>query len=181
ILYLWLTNDPNYDEIREWFLWWKEQFPEAIRDHEIMAKEWTKGLETISLALDLGSENVAMQLPPPEAGPVKPLPSSSTISNNIKQTDTEHTKAVEDEPITFRTVLESWCADHSLLFIPLREADPGSGYPLFRITASASGKGGVVVFLRGDVVWAREAGKKETAGFRPLGLDEGLLERAEGR
>ncbi|KAI4244974.1 MAG: hypothetical protein LQ352_006666, partial [Teloschistes flavicans] len=143
VLYLWLTNSPNYDEIRQWFLWWKEQFPNPIRDHEIMAQQWTKGLETISLALDLGPENVATQLPPPEAGPVKPLPSQSTPS---KQTGAARTlkTAVDDEPITFRSVVESWCTDNSLLFIPLREADPTTGYPLFRITASASGKGGVV-------------------------------------
>ncbi|KAL8690264.1 MAG: hypothetical protein Q9218_004248 [Villophora microphyllina] len=181
VLYLWLTNSPNYDEIREWFLWWKEQFPDPIRDHEVMAKEWTRGLETISLALDLGPENVATQLPPPEAGPVKPLPLHSTPA---KKAEGGTPKAmVDDEPITFRSVLESWCTDNSLLFIPLREADPTSGLPLFRITASASGRGGVMVFLKGDVVWARDvAGKKVGgAGFRPVGLDEGLLERAEGR
>lgn len=80
-----------------------------------------------------------------------------------------------------------------MLFLPLREADPGSGQPLFRITGSASGRGGVVVFLRGDVVWTRGGvggrvggegpvggeGKKE--GFKPVELGEGLLGRAEGR
>ena len=61
----------------------------------------------------------------------------------------------------------------------MREADPSSGQPLFRITASASGRGGVVVFLRGDVVWARERG--EGRRFGPVELGEGLVGRAEGR
>ncbi|KAL8761140.1 MAG: hypothetical protein Q9184_002715 [Pyrenodesmia sp. 2 TL-2023] len=176
VLYLWLTSSPNYDEIRQWFLWWKEQFPPSIRDHNIIAAEWTKGLETISLALDLGPENVASQLPPPAAGPVRPLAISS--ASKLSQQPPKLKPVEAEEPITFRAVLESWCADNNLLFVPMRVADPGSGLPLFRITASAQGTGGAVVFLRGDVVWARE-GKK--GGFRPVGLDEGLLERAEGR
>ncbi|KAI4220434.1 MAG: hypothetical protein L6R36_007628 [Xanthoria steineri] len=184
ILYLWLTNNPNYDEIREWFLWWKDQFPESLRDHDIVAKEWTKGLETISLALDLGPENVATQLPPPETGPVKPLGlSSAAAAQQVKQQQQQShsTQRFQDEPVTFRHVLETWCTEHSLLFIPMREADPASGLPLFRLTASATGKGGVVVFLRGDVVWVRDGKKREGAGFKPVGLDERLLERAEGR
>ncbi|KAI4240117.1 MAG: hypothetical protein L6R40_005356 [Gallowayella cf. fulva] len=189
ILYLWLTNNPNYEEVREWFLWWKEQFPESVRDHDVVAREWTKGLETISLALDLGPENVATQLPPPAAGPVKPLgffPSSSSSSSSqpSKQQQQQQGEAprskMQDEPITFRHILEAWCMENSLLFIPMREADPVSGLPLFRLTASATGKGGVVVFLRGDVVWVRE-GKGEGRTFRPVGLDEGLLGMAEGR
>lgn len=66
--------------------------------------------------------------------------------------------------------------------MPLREADPSTGFPLFRITASASGRGGVVVYLKGDVLWVRgSASGVEGKGFMPLGLDEGLAKRAEGR
>ncbi|KAL8895443.1 MAG: hypothetical protein Q9207_008170, partial [Kuettlingeria erythrocarpa] len=107
VLYLWLTSSPNYDEIRQWFLWWKEQFPPPIRDHAIVAAEWNKGLQTISLALDLGPENVASQLPPPAAGPVRALSISS--ANRLPQSSPLKTKAAveAEEPITFRAVLES--------------------------------------------------------------------------
>lgn len=67
--------------------------------------------------------------------------------------------------------------------MPLREAEPQTGLPLFRITASASGRGGVVVYLEGDVVWARRsaaAGAEEKV-FAPVELGEGLAARAEGK
>ena len=135
----------------------------------------------MSLALDLGPENVAAQLPPPEAGPVKPINVAAAQQLKRQQEEDRQLRMrLQDEPVTFRTVLEEWCAENSLLFIPMREADPTSGLPLFRLTASATGKGGVVVFLRGDVVWVRE-GKREGAVFRPVGLDDGLLGRAEGK
>ena len=165
-LHLWLTSSPNYDEIREWFLWWKTQ----ISDHPLVEAEWTKGLELISLALDLGPERVE-ELPPPE-------PSTTTAAAPMPKVITPPPPQFNETPeTTFRDVVEDWCATNSLLFLPLREADPSSGQPLFRITGSASGKGGVVIFLRGDVVWARS----KDGSFKPMELGDGLVGRAEGR
>ncbi|KAL8710689.1 MAG: hypothetical protein Q9220_004707 [cf. Caloplaca sp. 1 TL-2023] len=184
VLYLWLTSEPNYEEVREWFLWWKEQFPTAIREHEVVEREWNRGLEVMGMALDLGEEGVrGGGLPMPEMGPARPLGAASRGSSAAIKKEEQDRRPVDDnEPITFRSVVEDWCAENSLLFIPMREADAGSGNPLFRITASANGKGGVVVYLRGDVVWVREGkGGAGGKGFRPVGLDEGLAGLAEGR
>jgi len=185
-LHLWLTSSPNYDEIRQWFLWWKEQLPA----HPLIDAEWTKGLETISLALDLGPERIG-ELPPP------PPTTTSSFTNGTTNTSAPSKPEISTpQPppeTTFRDVVEDWCAANNLLFLPLREADPASGQPLFRITGSASGRGGVVVFLRGDVVWARggvkgrvggegrAGGDGNKEGFQPVELGEGLLGRAEGR
>jgi len=185
-LHLWLTSSPNYDEIRQWFLWWKEQLPA----HPLIDAEWTKGLETISLALDLGPERIR-ELPPLPPTTTSSLPNGTTTTSTPSKTEILTPQPTPET--TFRDVVEDCCAANDLLFLPLREADPASGQPLFRITGSASGRGGVVVFLRGDVVWARGGvkgrvgsegragsdGKKE--GFQPVELGEGLLGRAEGR
>ena len=69
--------------------------------------------------------------------------------------------------------------EENLLLMPLREAHEVTGLPLFRITASAKGKGGVIVYLKGDVAWAQRKGEKGI--FEPIGLGDGLIERAEGR
>lgn len=179
-LHLWLTSGPNYEEIGQWFQWWKEQIPEEVRCHPVTEAEWTRGLETITLALDLGPEHVATQLPPPPASSSLPAAATAPLKPPAEAIPPKNKEPVDLLPeTTFRDVVEDWCAAQSLLFLPLREADPSSGMPLFRITASASGRGGAVVFLRGDVVWAR--GKGEGKGFAPVGLDEGLVGRAEGR
>ncbi|KAG6993717.1 G-patch domain-containing protein [Physcia stellaris] len=152
-LHLWLTSAPNYDEIRQWFLWWKEQIPEEVRGHEVVEREWNRGLEMIGLALDLG-DDVAGNLPPPP-----PLSSTTTNTNKLPTTIEPPMQKKEMLPeTTFRDVVEDWCGAQSLLFVPLREADPGSGMPLFRITASASG-GGRGRFSQGDVLWARGRGR----------------------
>ena len=177
-LHLWLTSSPNYDEIREWFLWWKEQLPREMNELPIISTEWTKGLETITLALDLGAD-AAEHLPLPSAGPAPPIAPSTRRTT----TPTPNTPVVPESPTTFRDVVEEWCAEQGLIIMPLREADSQTGLPLFRITASASGRGGVVVYLKGDVVWTRNSTSKalEAKPFTPVGLDEGLVARAEGK
>ena len=178
ILYIWLTSDPDYDEIRRWYLWWKEQIPSEINEVAAVEAEWNKGLETITLALDLG-DDVKSELPPPVAGPVKPLtqPSTPLPVVNAGSNGASAKKPVVQEA-TFKEVVEDWCAENGVIMMPLREAHAVTGLPLFRITASASGRGGVVAYLKGDVIWAQ--GKKDKSSWAPVGLDDGLVGRAEG-
>lgn len=174
-LYLWLTSEaPNYEEVGTWFTWWRSQIPGEITSLPLIEEQWAKALEMINLALDLG-DRASMELPPPAAGPVKPAPAAAKAASQASATPK---KKKEEEETTFRDVVETWCSDENLLLLPMREAHPTNGLPLFRITASASGRGGVVVFLRGDVVWGRTKGGD---GWEPAGLDEGLVARAEGK
>ena len=173
ILHVWLTSEPNYDEIRQWFMWWKEQMPESINAHPVTEAEWNKGLEMITNALDLG-ERAKYELPPPVNSPVPPIIDQSTPAPLATPSKS---KPVQAEA-TFKDVVEEWCVDQGLIIMALREADPQTGYPLYRITASASGRGGVIVYLKGDVVWVR-SGKGDAMLWAPVGLDNSLVARAE--
>ncbi|KAI4215874.1 MAG: hypothetical protein LQ351_001862 [Letrouitia transgressa] len=174
ILHLWLTSSPNYEEVGQWFQWWKEVLPPQIAGHAVVERQWVQGLETIGMALELGEEaKEKLPLPLPTAG-------EEPTAAPRQQVEAEDDGDAKDEQVTFRDVVEDFAASNSLLFIPLREADPRSGMPLFRLTASASGKGGAVVFIRGDVLWARK-GKGVDARFQPMELGGALLQRAEGR
>ncbi|KAG8530935.1 uncharacterized protein KY384_004292 [Bacidia gigantensis] len=176
VLYLWLIGDPNHTEIMQWYQWWKQQFvenlPLGFNENLLIARCWDKGLTIINVALDAMERgaNIEEELQPylmeqeiessvPEPSPNPPI-----------------SKSIET-PTTFKDVLEDWCAEHGLLMFPMREADIRTGLPLFRITASAGGKGGVVLFLKGDVAWIRLQNKS----FEPAALDQRLVEKAEGR
>ena len=200
-LYVWLTYEGvNYADVKNWYNWWKEEvlgeaFSAGFNEMPSIAGQWNKGLETMSQALDLleNGMDVSTHLQPvsldtssgtplstPTAsrssGPPPPPLTSSATSQTLKASQIE-------EPITFKDVVEEWCAENGLLLFPLREADMQSGLPLFRITASASGRGGVVVYLKGDVVWVRgiATAGTENRAFMPVGLDETLVAKAEGR
>ena len=195
-LYVWLTYEGvNYADVKNWYNWWKEEvlgqaLSAGFNELPSVTGQWNKGLETMSQALDLleSGMDVSTHLPPvsldtssrtplstpivSSSGPPPPSLISSTTPNTVKASQIE-------EPITFKDVVEEWCAENGLLLFPLREADLQSGLPLFRITASASGRGGAVIYLKGDVVWVR--GGTENRAFMPVGLDETLVAKAEGR
>ena len=205
-LYVWLTYEGvNYTDVKDWYSWWKEQVLGKALSADFnglssIASEWNKGLETMSQALDLLEKgmDVSAHLPaaplntsfelsqgtPPmstlsasrSSGPSPPPFTSSTTSHTVKASQI-------GESITFKDVVEEWCAENGLLLFPLREADLQTGLPLFRITASASGRGGVVIYLKGDVVWIRGIATSGTGNrtFMPVGLDETLVSKAEGR
>ena len=196
ILYVWLTYEGvNYADIKNWYNWWKEEvlgqaLSTGFNELPSVAGQWNKGLETMSQALDLleNGMDVSTHLPPVSLDTSSGTPLSTSIESSsgppppsLISSTTPHTvKASQiEEPITFKDVVEEWCAENGLLLFPLREADLQSGLPLFRITASASGRGGAVIYLKGDVVWVR--GSTENRAFMPVGLDETLVAKAEGR
>ena len=173
ILYQWLTAEPIFTEVQEWYMFWQDVFPKELRGAPAIKSSFKKGLDMMNDALDLGQDAPTKLAPPP----VEPLRPTKLEAVAPKPTPTKASNAPISVGATFRDAVEDWCTDHNLLLIPLRKAHEASGTPLFRITASASGSGGSVVYFQGDVIWAQNKKNKEL--WEPLGLEE-LLERIEG-
>lgn len=190
-LYIWLTSPGvNYNEVSEWYTWWKGVFEESISTEfskiPSIASEWERGLQFMFQASEMGPE-AASELPPPTIESIKTQAEveSSARRKNRSSPQTETTPlaaAALDTPTSFKDVVEDWCTENDLHLKPLREADLQSGLPLFRITASFDGKGGAIVYLKGDVVWVRNPGSvgAQSRVFSPMGLDDALIKRAGG-
>ena len=180
-LYLWLTSEaPVDEEILEWYLWWKKELGERLPTgfNDLVAAEWDRGLETFNVAMNAREQgaDVSAHIQPPIAATTLPTTPAIPIPDVPRSND----------PIieaTFKDVLEEWCAENGLIMVSLREADVQSGLPLFRLTASSSGKGGCIVYLKGDVVWVRDRKARADGGwsYMPMGLDEGLVSKAENK
>ncbi|CAG8032596.1 unnamed protein product [Penicillium salamii] len=181
ILYIWLTNDPNYEEVGAWFSWWRAQIPTEVNELTIVDEQWNKGLETMNLASQLG-ERAAAELPRPVTTqttlPTREEKVAAATAAAAASTETKSRVPVVEE-VAFKDILESWCMEQGLIILPLREAHPQNGQPLFRITASATGKGGCISFVQGDVVWVQNKKAKEI--WEPMGLEDQLVDRAEGK
>ncbi|OLL24416.1 G-patch domain-containing protein [Neolecta irregularis DAH-3] len=164
ILYLWLTAQPNYEEVMQWYQFWKGMFTRDLGDGiEAVDRGFRRGLDMINEALILGDE-AGEKLQPP----------SSLVSSESAHTKPKPPRPKVDEEITFKDVVEEFCAEHNLLLVPMRQPHKATGFPLFRITASASGTGGVLCYLHEDVIWAQ----LERDRFSPAALEE-VLKRAE--
>ncbi|VCU40444.1 Bgt-3610 [Blumeria graminis f. sp. tritici] len=143
VLYQWLTLVGPNEEIGQWFEWWRDDvFPEGIKTQKSIQDEFNKGHNMITQALDLGTE-VAARLPAPSLKiPFAIVPPTISTINHQKS-----------QQISFRQIVEDWCAENDLQFLPEKKALYSSG-PLHRITAARNGKNGVLVFLKGDLVYA---------------------------
>lgn len=185
-LFVWLTHsEVNYEEVGQWLQWWKkdifeELLPHGFNDLPSIEAEWNKGHQMIMQALDLVDQgsDVAANLPPPAIDSVAPVFSSG--QNPAPSTPAAVSAPARTAIATFRDVVDDWCAENDLLLVPMREADLETGLPLLRITASSSGKGGVIVYLKGDVVWAFGAAGVHKSRAAPVGLGQGLLAKAGG-
>lgn len=180
ILHLWLTSDdPNFNEILQWMNWWQEQIPAQYNTHPDISKEWERGSALAIKATELEEEGKSMaELAAPAAGPVRPI--AKEVGRKLAAQEAAAQRPVTSQQLAqdFRDVVEAWCAEEDLTMVPLREAHPQTGAPLFRITASATGKGGVIAYLKGDIIWAQKKGDRTV--YEPIGLDDNLVKRAEG-
>lgn len=177
VLHLWLTSEPSYEEIGEWYSWWQSQFPDEVNTVPAIAAEWEKGLTMMNKAIDLGPDRVKTELAAPRAGPARPVVgpgSQAAKAAKVEEARTAAAKEVPAEDITLRDILEDLCEKEGLMMIPLRKAHPETGLPLMRVTASATGSGGVVIYIKGDVVYAQN--KKDRSAWEPVDVfDEGAL------
>ncbi|TGZ84965.1 TFP11-domain-containing protein [Ascodesmis nigricans] len=191
VLWMWLRSDGVvYGEVQEWYLFWQDVIPLDIRSTTIIAASFRRGLDLINDALDLGSR-AATDLPKPEIESGKPSHHHHgrhhpAAPEKKEPKSTPKPAAPPAEPTSFKEALEDWCAENNLLLLPLRKAHAGTGEPLFRVSESVAGEGGVICYLKGDVVWGRrkrKRGEEEGGGtveeWVPMGLDE-ILKKATG-
>lgn len=169
MLHLWLTTDNvNLEEVGQWYEWWKHQvFPSEVLEMDGVRRGFKAGLDLMSKAADYADQGISLvKLPAPLTGPQRPVSKPVHIP---KKEITKPTLKAEIRETTFKDVLEDLCMENNLLLLPLRSADQATGKALFRITASADGKGGVTGYIGdGDILWLQT---KRQGPYEPVGLD----------
>jgi len=177
MLHLWLTSEGvNLEEVGQWYEWWKHQvFEREALELEGVRRGFKAGLDLMSKAADYMDQGIPLtKLPAPITGPQRPVNKPVRLPK----------KVVKPAPVaaiketTFKDVLEDLCAENNLLFVPMRTADQATGKALFRITASADGKGGTTGYIgEGDVLWLQT---RRQGPYEPVGLDK-VVSLAERR
>lgn len=184
ILYQWLVDeDVSYEDIAQWCEWWHDAdgpLPEDIRDTASVASEFEKGLHIIEHALDLFDlgEDPRLGLAPPTSGPAhRHHPTNGKhkhAHNHGHHHEHKHDHSARpkaEESRSLRHIIEDWCQDNDLQFIPERKQHHSEG-PLYRITARGDGKGGKLGYFKGDKLYLLVK-----TGVDEFGESEGDLDR----
>lgn len=164
VLHIWLIQpNPSFEEVSRWYSFWKGSFPENVQNMPGVAQGFTRGLQMMNKALELGPE-APTRLPRPDHR----LSASTTPAQATKPK--EKARPARTQEITFRSIVEDYAATHNLLFIPTGRVDERSRMPLYRVSQSADGKGGILVYILDDAVWADDGGE-----YRAITLEDMVL------
>lgn len=179
VLHIWLIQPKvSFEEVAQWYQFWKEVFPEDVRNLSGVGRGFTRGLQLMNKAIELGPDApTRLQKPDFKAE----LAAAAAPAPKAKDTHLPARSAPRTQEITFRTIVEEYAAEHNLLFVPAGRAHEKSRMPLYRVSATADGKHGLLVYVLDDAVWAPKPGgaAMENEEFRAVSLDE-MVARAQG-
>ncbi|KAI0769250.1 GC-rich sequence DNA-binding factor-like protein-domain-containing protein [Irpex lacteus] len=170
VLHIWLIQpSPSFEEIAQWYTFWKGSFSDNVQNMPGVAQGFTRGLQLMNKAIELGP-NAPTQLPRPDFRPQSPAPAASRQS-----TPKPRVIPARAQEITFKSIVEEYAASHNLLFMPTGRAHEKSRMPLFRVSQSADGKGGLLVYIQDDAVWAPDGDD-----YRAIPLESMVLRAMKG-
>ena len=150
VLHLWLVSpNPSFEEVAQWYTFWKGTFTENVQNMPGVAQGFTRGLQLMNKAIELGPK-ATTDLPRPDHRPTPPSPKPLATSRQ----STPKPRPSRTQEITFKSIVEDYASSHNLLFIPTGRAHEKSRMPLFRVSQTADGKGGLLVYIMDDAVWA---------------------------
>jgi len=166
-LHQWLVHPKaSFEEVAQWYSSWKEIFPEYVQRMSGVERGFTKGLELMNKALELGP--AVSQLPRPE------VQAAGTPAAPAKARAAVKAKSSRTQEITFRSIVDDYASSHNLIFFPAGKVDEKTGHALFRVSKNVDGKGGLLVFIADDAVWAMDGDQ-----YRAISLEEMVLRAAK--
>ncbi|KAG6381630.1 GC-rich sequence DNA-binding factor-like protein-domain-containing protein [Boletus reticuloceps] len=161
VLYIWLIQPRvSFEEVAQWYAFWKDVFAEDILALKGVQKGFTRGLQLMNEAIELGAD-----APTKLKRADTKVEQAATVGTSKAATKSNALPSRTHE-ITFRSIVEEYAAEHNLLFMPTGRAHETSRMPLFRVSGP-SGKGGVLVYVQDDAVWAPEGDE-----YRAITLEE---------
>lgn len=168
VLYIWLIQPKiSFEEVSQWYSFWKGTFSEDVQRMPGVSQGFTKGLQLMNNAIELGPDAPAKLSKPDHSGVGTPPPVSKPTAAPARASRTQE--------ISFRSIVEEYAASHNLLFFPTGKAHEKSRMPLYRVSQTADGKGGLLVYIQDDAVWAPDGDQ-----YRAIPLEEMVLRAAKG-
>ncbi|KAJ7180967.1 GC-rich sequence DNA-binding factor-like protein-domain-containing protein [Mycena filopes] len=167
VLHVWLIQPKvSFEEVAQWYSFWKGSFPDHVQNMTGVARGFTRGLQLMNKAIELGPD-APTRLVRPDYRAEQAVASGSAPSTPKRNGPPR--PAARTQEITFRSIVEDFAASHNLLFIPTGRAHELSRMPLFRVSLTADGKGGILVYILDDAVWAPVA---EDGTYRAISLED---------
>ncbi|KAF7356333.1 Tuftelin-interacting protein 11 [Mycena venus] len=170
VLHVWLIQPKvSFEEVAQWYSFWKGSFPEKVQNMAGVSRGFTRGLQLMNKAIELGPD-APTRLPRPDFRAEQASAPNTPGRNGTPRAPPRPSARTQE--ITFRSIVEDFAALHNLLFIPTGRAHEISRMPLFRVSLTADGKGGILVYILDDAVWAAVG---DDGTYRAISLEDMVL------
>ncbi|EGO22261.1 hypothetical protein SERLADRAFT_362607 [Serpula lacrymans var. lacrymans S7.9] len=168
VLHIWLIQPKvSFEEVAQWYSFWKGSFPESVQTMPDVARGFTRGLQLMNKAIELGPD-APTKLPRPDLRAEQVAASAAAAAKH--STPPVIARPARVQEITFRSIVEDFASLHNLLFMPAGRAHEKSRMPLFRVSSTVGGKGGLLVYIQDDAVWAPDGDE-----YRAITLEDMVL------
>ncbi|CAG7724351.1 unnamed protein product [Allacma fusca] len=119
----WLSHMPNYEEVYQWYGWWRGVFPADLARDPIITSNLKKALELIGRAVQNPGQPFDMSGvigAPPRMHPGSPIPQSSQIPQVAPEMLAEALRRNSSQvPHGFRDLIQMKCEEMGLVFMPI--------------------------------------------------------------
>ena len=168
VLHIWLVQPrPNFEEVAQWYAFWKSVFSEDVLALTAVRDGFTRGLQLMNMAIELGPDAPTKLSRPEHHRNATPTPAVTAAAKNVP---------ARVQEITFRSIVEDFAATHNLMFLPAGRVHERSRMPLFRVSPTADGRGGILIYVLDDAVWAPDADGE----YRAITLENMALRATKG-
>ncbi|KAL7754064.1 hypothetical protein RI367_000043 [Sorochytrium milnesiophthora] len=150
VLYQWLTSDdPNYDEITQWFSMWKSFFAPDLASTTALQQCFRFGLDMMNHALS------EQPIPPPHMFQSALAAAAAAAATTTTTTGSKAggKPGFTAPTMTFRDLVESVVEQSGLMLTSTNKLHEQSGKPIWRIGDS---KKSAMIYMDSDVVFVRE-------------------------
>ncbi|XP_059486517.1 septin-interacting protein 1 [Neocloeon triangulifer] len=113
VLTMWLTHNPNFDEVGNWFRGWKGMIPVLLRNQPAVKAKLNDALQLMNRAAVAVSQNQSLAfltVPPP------PPPPTQREAHEIMA---EAVRTAGQIPHGFKELLQKKCEERGILFMPI--------------------------------------------------------------
>lgn len=177
-LHTWLSaSGVNFEQVAEWYSWWKKEVFGSLSNLPGVARGFETALDLMNQAVSLG-EDAKYRLQKPNFSANAPSSTTSRTGQSGKAAQSTKQQAripaMDPNEVTFRAVVEEYAAENNLVFMPTGRSHEMTGSPLFRVSPGVDGKGGITIYLRGDVVYAVD----KNGNSKPISVSE-MVEQAK--
>jgi tuftelin-interacting protein 11 len=153
-LMTWLNQFPNFEEVQNWYTWWRAQFQEPIMGDPVVVHNLQKALEMIGTALQCPGQPmdysfiINRPMHQPQQQPLPPPPQHPIVTPELMADALRMTSQI---PHGYRDLVRMKCEELGIMFFPVANKHY-EGKQVYKC-------GNLFIYISANVIYAQADGR----------------------